>query len=114
MTTDRVGTALWTIVAGSSTGGAVCAATLFLIPKTEDTLLFMFAGSLAVAVLAGWFLSRPIVDLWRRAVTAAICAFGATLLVIGTMAAALIGQAIGLATYGIALVVIAVLAARRA
>jgi hypothetical protein len=34
--------------------------------------------------------------------------------VIGTMAAALIGQAIGLATYGIALVVIAVLAARRA
>jgi len=111
---DRVGTALWSIVTGASTGAAACAAALLLIPKSPDTLMFIFGGGLAVAVVMGWVASRGITDTWRRAVTAAICAFGATLLIIGTIVADLLGRALGIAAYGATLTVIAVLAFLRA
>ena len=110
---NRVGTALWSLVAGSCTGAAACAAALLLIPKSPNTLTFVFGGGLLVAVVTGWLVSGAITDTWRRAITATICAFGATLLIIGTIVVDLMGQALGILAYGIALTVIAVLAMRR-
>lgn len=116
-TRDRVGVALWTILAGSTAGAAACSAALLvwrLAMLSVDALPFILLGSLSVAGLAGWFLSRGVGDSWRRAVTVAICVLGTALLLLGTIVVDLTGQALGIAAYGATLTAVSVLAGIRA
>ena len=107
-TSDPVGTALASIGAGASTGGAVIAAGLIVLrgawgadaPAAPALFLpsVLFVGIVAAVVL-GWTLSRPIADYFRRGLTAAI-AVGVALLLAGLAAPADLAAGIaGLAVY---------------
>ena len=111
---DRVGAALWSILAGSSAGAAANAAALLLFDRTVNTLPFLFGGGLAAGVVVGLLVSRKIDDAWRRAITGAICAFGTVLLMLGTIVIDVSAQALGIAMYGVVLTLVAAFAGYRA
>ncbi len=111
-TNDPVGTAIWSIGAGATSGAVVMTAGVLLVrllqggdPQNLATQLgtgilgsSVFLG-LAVAVATGWLSTRAIPDPWRRGVTAALCVFGAVLLAVLATAADMIAGAGALGVY---------------
>ncbi len=129
-TTDPVGTALAAIGAGATTGAAIVtggALALRLLQgggaaslSTEIGALLLggsaFVGMI-VAVAVGWRHTRAIDDVWRRAVTGAVSAFGAVLLALGATIADMVAGPLGMIAYLVGLLAAAVAthrAARRA
>lgn len=124
-TTDPVGTALWSIGAGS-TSGAVAIASAMLVLRTlqanapeadgEGTgAAVVLAGlvvGLSLAVAFGWMRSRAIDDLWRRGVISALCVFGASLLSLVAVPVDLLLGRPGLLAYAMLLLVAATIAGR--
>lgn len=114
-TSDPVGTALFSVGAGATTGAAVMtggvAALRYLQAGGEPDPNLAFAivtgtalGGLAAAVATGWVCTGPIDDRWRRAVTAAVSAFGAVLLALVATPVDLLLGTPGIAGYLVLLV----------
>lgn len=124
-TSDPVGTALASIGVGAAAGAAVItggALTLRLLQAgtvstvSDETGPLLLGGSalagLVTAVATGWLHTRAIDDVWRRAVTGAVSAFGAVLLALGTTVTDLVAGPGGMALYLAALLATAVAAHR--
>ncbi len=92
-TTDPVGTAVASLGAGATTGAAVITGGMVALRIMQGRGVDLAdAGSaaalvgsslflgLASAAGTGWIRSRPIPDVWRRGVVAALSVFGAALL----------------------------------
>lgn len=86
--------------ASTEVGGSILSATLF-------------AGIVA-AVLSAWIATAPIVDGWRRGVTAGVSVLGAALLAIGATVADQLTGVTGVGAYCVVLVVAAALTHRAA
>jgi hypothetical protein len=95
---DLVGVALGALAAGAGAGAAAVAVAIVLLrPILADLLpLLVFAGMVAVSVVA-WWLARPVTDWWRRGVTAALSVFGALMLTALTAPADMIAGQTGVA-----------------
>ena len=110
-TSDPVGTALWSIGAGATTGAAAMTAGVLVVrllqardpaPSVDVSALILttsvFVG-LVAAVATGWLRTRVVPDPWRRGVTAAVAVFGAALVGVVATAADTIAGWQGLAAY---------------
>jgi hypothetical protein len=108
---DPVVRAMAALATGATSGAAMITAGLLVlrtvqhgrVAATQDTgftilAVTVFAG-LAVAVLSAWRLSRGIIELWRRSVTAALATCGALLLSLGAVPADLFGGRAALGGY---------------
>ena len=110
-TADPVGSALWGIVAGATTGGATLAAGVLVVrwlqvggsaigPDVGATILGASAFlAFALAGTSGWHHTRRTRDPWRRGVAGAVAAFGSVLAALPTMIADRTGGRIGIAVY---------------
>lgn len=115
---DRVGVALASLAAGAAAGAGLVSAGLVLFrPVLHEALpLVLFAG-IVTAAAAGWILSGPVADTWRRGVTAALAVFGAMMLAGLTAPADMIGGRGAVLAYAAGLILCAAWAgvtARRA
>lgn len=125
MLRDPIGLALAALGAGAAAGGAVITAGLIILrtasgPGSPDpdaahlvipTSLF---GGIVVAAACGWFLARPIVDVFYRGLTTALGVFGALLLAGLAAPADMLAQQAGLAIYLGVLAAAGVYAGRKA
>lgn len=121
---DPVGIALSSLVAGAAAGAAVIALGTFLFrlgpPPSEEAdvpqLLLPVAVLAALVLAAGlaWGRARAITDGWRRALTAALGAFGGLLLGALTVPADMLAGGGGLILYAALMGAVAVRAARAA
>lgn len=89
-------------------GDGLAADTGFLVVSAGVVL------GLVAAVTAGWMLTRPIPDHWRRGVVAALSVFGACLLALIAAPADMAAGRTGLTVYLVLLLTIALLAATAA
>lgn len=110
-TADPVGSALWGIAAGATTGGAALAAGVLVVrwlqvggraigPDGGATILGASAFlAFALAGMSGWHHTRRTRDAWRRGVTGAVAAFGSVLAALPTMIADRTAGWTGIALY---------------
>ncbi len=126
-TRDPVGTALASIGAGATTGAVVLTGGVLVLRSLQAGAGATVAASLGFAVLiaavllgmatavtAGWVRSRPIDDVYRRGVVAALSVFGAALLALVAAPLDMAAGRPGLAGYLGALVLAAIVAHRAA
>ena len=127
---DLIGVALASITTGAAAGATIMTSGVVTLRAmqardaaalTADTGFAILSVTIVLgilgAVLAGWFLGRPINDIWRRGVVAALSVFGASLLAVGATVTDMFTGITGLSIYLAALAVAAVIAggaARRA
>lgn len=116
-TDDPIGVTLASIGAGASAGGTVLVTSAVIIrllqtgqsDQTNTLAGFVFTAGvllgMATAIVIAFRSSRPIVDLWRRAVTGAIALFGAAILFIIAMPVELVAGMPGLAVFAVLLIV---------
>lgn len=133
LTNDPVGTAVWSLAAGATTGAVVMTAGVFLLRLVQTVGLraptdlsglvlgLTVLGGIAAAAGTGWIRTEAINDLWRRGVTAASAVFGAALLTVAALLADTLGgtigtagRALGLALYLAVLVLASLQTHRRA
>jgi uncharacterized membrane protein (DUF441 family) len=125
-TSDPVGTALASIAAGATSGAAVLTAgvlALRILQSGEPSALSPDVGglilstavsvALLVAVTVTWLRSRPVADIRRRGVAAAVAVFGMVILAAFAPLADTLGGTVGLGV-SLALFVAAAFAAHRA
>lgn len=124
-TTDPVGTALWSIGAGSTSGAVAITAAMFALRTLQATagetddetagatvVLIGLVVGLTLAVTIGWMRTRAIDDLWRRGVIGALSLFGASLLSLVTLPVDMLLGRPGLAGYAVLLLIAAAVAGR--
>jgi hypothetical protein len=125
-TSDPVGTALWSIGAGATTGATVMTVGVLVVRllQVRDPALSVdvsaqvlttsvFVGLVAAVATAG-LRTRAVPDPWRRGVTAAVAVFGAALVAVVATAADTIAGWQGLAAYLVLLFAAAVFTHRQA
>lgn len=124
MARDPVGLALASIGAGAFAGAAAITAGLIVVrsafvatepagPGATVLSTALFLG-IAAAAGTGWLLTRPIDDVFRRGVTAAVAVCGGLLLAGLAVPADMLGRVAGLAIYLALLVAAGGWAIRRA
>jgi hypothetical protein len=110
--------------AGASFGGAVVVVGLLVFRSWQATgaalpdNVPLLSGPLLTGIVAGitttWLLSRPIVDVWQRAICCGLALFGSAMLAALAAPADALGGRWGLVAYGAALTLSGWSALRRA
>jgi hypothetical protein len=110
-TRDPVGLALASIAAGATAGASVITGGIILLRILQGTqggaevstafavLTVILLFGIALAVVTGWSLTKPLQETWRRGVIGALSFFGASLLAGLSAPVDMLGGRLGLSTY---------------